>query len=54
MSGLFKRLSSRRSGGPEGTEPPAAAEPGTTVTDDTVASYLAALTRLLPRHSAAS
>ncbi|MDA0165463.1 hypothetical protein OM076_34660 [Solirubrobacter ginsenosidimutans] len=30
MSGLFKRLSSRRSGGPEGTEPPAAAEPGTT------------------------
>ncbi|HEY6891929.1 MAG TPA: hypothetical protein VI300_29275, partial [Solirubrobacter sp.] len=30
MSGLFKRLSSRRSGGPEGTEPPTAAEPGTT------------------------
>jgi hypothetical protein len=29
MSGLFKRLSSRRSGGPEGTEPPTAAEPGT-------------------------
>jgi hypothetical protein len=30
MSGLFKRLSSRRSAGPEGTEPPTAAEPGTT------------------------
>jgi hypothetical protein len=29
MSGLFKRLSSRRSAGPEGTEPPTAAEPGT-------------------------
>src|SRR4051794_8362522 len=29
MSGLFKRFSSRRSAGPEGTEPPAAAEPGT-------------------------
>ena len=29
MSGLFKRLSSRRSAGPEGTEPPTAAEHGT-------------------------
>jgi len=29
MSGLFKRLSTRRSAGPEGTDPPQAAEPGT-------------------------
>jgi hypothetical protein len=29
MSGLFRRLSSRRSGGLEGTEPPEAAAPGT-------------------------
>ena len=29
MSGLFRRLSSRRSAGPEGTEPHTAAEPGT-------------------------
>src|SRR4051812_26754507 len=28
MSGLFRRLSSRRSDGPEGTKPPTAAEPG--------------------------
>src|SRR4051794_4229644 len=30
MSGLFRRLSSRRSAGPEGNEPPTAAEPGAT------------------------
>ena len=30
MSGLFRRLSSRRSAGPEGNEPPEAAEPGAT------------------------
>src|SRR4051812_2091359 len=30
MSGLFRRLSSRRSAGPEGEEPQAAAEPGAT------------------------
>src|SRR4051794_27951625 len=30
MSGLFRRLSSRRSEGPEGTEPLPAADPGTT------------------------
>ena len=30
MSGLFRRLSSRRSGGPEGEEPQHAAEPGAT------------------------
>lgn len=30
MSGLFRRLSSRRAEGPEGTEPQTAAEPGTT------------------------
>src|SRR3954463_14488644 len=29
MSGLFRRLSSRRSAGPDGLEPPAQAEPGT-------------------------
>ena len=29
MSGLFKRLSGRRSAGPEGSEPPTAAEHGT-------------------------
>jgi hypothetical protein len=30
MSGLFRRLSSRRSGGPEGNEPQTAAQPGAT------------------------
>src|SRR5215203_4429254 len=30
MSGLFRRLSSRRSAGPEGNEPHTAAEPGAT------------------------
>ena len=29
MSGLFRRLSSRRSAGPDGVEPAAQAEPGT-------------------------